>query len=96
MKDKFSEMCDQEKQDQRDVMRQVLNRCLAVCARRLPCACMPYRGGTTKAYHWDTCPWSGFLDGFHAAAEAMGVDPDSLWTFELEPLQVRGSGSGQD
>jgi len=74
-------------QEQREALRQALNRRLDQWSEYLRCTCMPYRGGTTNAPHWDTCPWTGFLNGFLSAAEAVGVDPRSLDTFTLRPWQ---------
>ena len=47
-------------------------------ADTMPCACIPYRGGKTGAYHWSTCPWDSWMDGFHAGLAAMGLDVDTL------------------
>jgi len=69
--------------EQHEILRQKLNRSLEWWSKCLPCSCVPYRGDDTKSYHWDSCPWSGFLNGFHAAAEAVGVDPDSLEAFKI-------------
>lgn len=37
-------------------------------ADQMACTCQPYRARTTGEYHWDSCPWSRWMDGYDAAA----------------------------
>lgn len=51
--------------------------------RIMPCECVPYGGGHTKAFHWDSCPWCQWLEVFEAAASVAGVTlPDLRITAE--------------
>jgi hypothetical protein len=71
----------------RDEILLALTGALATLAETVPCACMPYRGGTTQNYHWDTCRWAAGLEFFAAACEALGVAPESLPDLKLKPAR---------